>query len=50
MSKKGPRGTLESISREIGGVVGAAASGELPRNEKLVSNTKRGQITDSKHE
>ena len=41
MSEKGPRATLESISREIGGVLGATASGELPRDEKQVSNTKR---------
>ena len=39
--EKGPRATLDSISREIGGVLGATASGELPRDEKQVSNTKR---------
>ena len=41
MSEKGPKATLESISREMGGVLGATASGELPRDEKQVSNTKR---------
>ena len=41
MSGKGPRATLESISREIGGVLEAAASGELPRDEKQVSNAKQ---------
>ena len=32
---------MEVISGEVGGIVGATASGQLPRNEKQVSNLKR---------
>ena len=38
---KGPKEVMEVISQEIGGVVGATAAGQLPRNEKQVANLKR---------
>ena len=37
---KGPKATIERVSCEVGGVIGASASGELPRNEKQVENMK----------
>ena len=40
-STKGPKAVVEVISGEVGGIVGATASGQLPRNEKQVSNLKR---------
>ena len=38
---KGPREVVESVSRQVGGMLGATASGQLPRDEKQVSNVKR---------
>ena len=38
---KGPKATMECVSHEVGGVIGASAPGELPRNEKQVENMKR---------
>lgn len=37
----GPRVTVEGVSREGCGVLGATGSGQLPRDEKQVSNVKR---------
>lgn len=37
---RGPKAVVELISGKAGGVVGATASGQLPRNEKQVSNLK----------
>ena len=40
-STKGPRATIEQVSSEIGGILGASAPGELPSNELQVSNKRR---------
>ena len=40
-SNKGPREIVEDVSRQAGGIVGAIASGQLPRDEKQISNVKR---------
>lgn len=40
-SDKGPREIVEDISRQVGGILGATAPGQLPRDEKQVSNMKR---------
>ena len=43
---------MEVISGEVGGIVGATASGQLPRNEKQVSNLKRkvtSTVSSGKH-
>ena len=37
---KGPKTAVEFVSREVGGVVGATTSVQLPRNEKQVTNVK----------
>lgn len=37
----GPKATVEHLSTEVGGVTGASAPGELPRNEKQVTNLKK---------
>lgn len=37
----GPKGTMQSLSIEVGGVAGASAPGELPQNERQVINTRR---------
>jgi hypothetical protein len=36
----GPKAVVESLSKDVGGLLGATASGQLPRNEKQVSNIK----------
>ena len=38
---KGPRAADERLSLKAGGLLGATASGEMPRNEKQISNAKR---------
>ena len=38
---KGPKEIVSQVSQRVGGVMGAAAPGQLPRGEKQVSNTKR---------
>ena len=38
---KGPKETMSTLSLKVGGVVGAQCSGQLPRNEKQISNFKR---------
>ena len=40
-SNKGPREIVEVVSRQAGGIVGAIAPGQLPRDEKQISNVKR---------
>ena len=40
-TNKGPRGVMEGISRQVGGILGATAPGQLPRDEKQISNVKR---------
>ena len=37
---KGPKAVVEGLSKDVGGILGATASGQLPRNEKQVSNIK----------
>ena len=37
---KGPRAAVEGLSLKVGGLLGATASGQLPRNEKQISNAK----------
>lgn len=39
----GPKETVERVSSEMGGVLGASAPGQLPRNERRVTNQKRMQ-------
>ncbi len=38
---KGPKATVEQVSSEVGGVLRASASAQLPRNEKQVANQRR---------
>ena len=38
---KGPKAVIECLSEEVGGMLGAVASGQLPRNEKQVTNIKQ---------
>ena len=45
---KGPKGTIASVSGEVGGVIKASAPGLLPRNEKQVSNFKSALSCSSK--
>ena len=37
----GPIAVVRQVSVEVGGVSGASASGELPRNEKQVTNARK---------
>ena len=37
---KGPKAAVEGLSLKVGGLLGATASGQLPRNEKQISNAK----------
>ena len=37
----GPKAVIQQVSEEVGGVCGASAPGELPRNEKQVTNTRK---------
>ena len=37
----GPKATVEHLSIEVGGLTGASAPGELPRNEKQVTNVRK---------
>ena len=39
--KHGPKETVEYLSSAVGGVVNASAPGELPRNEKQVTNLRQ---------
>ena len=39
--KHGPKETVEHLSSVVGGVVNASAPGELPRNEKQVTNLRQ---------
>ena len=39
--KHGPKETVEHLSSAVGGVLSASASGELPRNEKQVTNLRQ---------
>ena len=41
----GPKKTVEHVSLEVGGILGASAPGQLPRNEKQVSNLRRRSKT-----
>ena len=41
MKESGPKDVVSIVSHEVGGVVRAVASGQLPRNEMQVSNAKR---------
>lgn len=41
MKESGPKDVVSIVSHEVGGVVGAVASGQLPQNEMQVSNAKR---------
>ena len=44
---QGPKATVEHLSSIAGGVLGASAQGELPRDEKQVTNMKkRKKIAD----
>lgn len=36
-----PKATVELLSSQVGGITGASAPGELPRDEKQVTNMKR---------
>ena len=38
---KGPKAAVEGLSQKVGGLLGASASGQLPRNEKQISNAKQ---------
>ena len=38
---EGPKGTVEKVSYQMGGVLGASNSGQLPRDEQQVSNQRR---------
>ena len=38
---KGPKAVIECLSEEVGGMLGAVASEQLPRNEKQVTNIKQ---------
>ena len=38
---EGPKAIVSSISDKFGGIIGATGPGELPRNEKQISNFKR---------
>ena len=51
-TSRGPKAVVEVVSGEAGGVVGASAPGQLPRNEKQVSNLKRkakSTLTSGQH-
>ena len=37
----GPREVVNGVLRQVGGILGATAPGQLPRNEKQISNVKR---------
>ena len=37
----GPKAVIQQVSGEVGGVSGASAPGELPRNEKQVTNARK---------
>lgn len=37
----GPKATVEQVSIEVGGMMGASGSGQLPRNEMQVQNQRR---------
>ena len=39
--RRGPKATVEHLSKEVGGMLGASGSGQMPRNEKQVSNAKK---------
>ena len=39
--KHGPKATVECLSSVAGGVIGASAPGQLPRNEKQVTNMRK---------
>ena len=39
-STNGPKATVEIISSEVSGMLGASSSGQLPRNEKQVANVR----------
>ena len=43
----GPKATVELLSHEVGGVLGATAPGQLPRNEKQVVNLKSKRCSSS---
>ena len=40
-SNKGPREIVEGVSRQVGGILRVTAPGQLPRDEKQISNVKR---------
>ena len=40
----GPKVVIQQVSEEVGGVCGAYVPGELPRNEKQVTNTRKLSI------
>ena len=42
-TSKGPKATVEQVSSEMGGILGASAPGQLPRNERQVTHQKRMQ-------
>ena len=39
--EQGPKATVECLSSAVGGVVGASAAGQLPRDEKQVTNVRK---------
>ena len=41
LEASGPKDIMSSVSRKVGGVMGAAAPGQLPRDETQISNAKR---------
>lgn len=42
-TNKGPREVVEGVSRQVGGILGATAPGQLPRDEKQISNIKKSK-------
>jgi hypothetical protein len=40
-AEEGPKSIVNSISKEVGGIINAVAPGQLPRNEKQVVNFKK---------
>ena len=42
---KGPKAIVDQVSSDVGGILGASAPGELPRNELQVSTQKKGKVS-----
>ena len=41
LGESGPKGVIACVSKKVGGILGADAPGQLLRDEKQVTNTKR---------